>query len=79
MTGEDGTTWRHRLGLAEDTPLDELAAAAERLAEKWASKEQDPTLNRPTLRAARTIRRSYDKIAYQISQARQSHPDPASR
>jgi hypothetical protein len=69
VTGEDGTTCAARLGLAEDTPLPDLAAAAKRLAEKWACKEQDPTLNRATLRAARTMRQSYDRIAYQIGQA----------
>jgi hypothetical protein len=73
VTGEYGTTWAARLGLPGDTPLPQLAEAAGRHAERWASKEQDPTLNRPTLRTARTMRRSYDRIAYQISRA----DDPA--
>ena len=73
VTGENGLTCAARLGLAEDTPLQQLAAAAERLAEKWAVREQDPTLNRATLRAARTIRRSYDRTADQIRRAQ--HPD----
>jgi Dynamin family len=69
VTGEYGATWAARLSLPEDTPLPQLVEAADRHAERWASKEQDPTLNRPTLSAARTMRRSYDRLAYQISRA----------
>jgi GTPase SAR1 family protein len=69
VTGEYGTTCAARLGLPEDTPVWNLAAAAERLAAEWARRECDPTLNAATLRAARTVRRSYDQIAHQISQA----------
>jgi hypothetical protein len=72
VTGEHGTSCAARLGHPEETPLPQLAEAAARQAERWASKEQDPALNRPTLRAARTMRRSYDRLAYQISQ--DGHP-----
>jgi len=69
ITGEYGATWAARLGQPPDTSLPDLVSAASRLAEQWASREQDPTLNRLTVRSARTIRRSYDKIAHQIRQA----------
>lgn len=72
VTGEYGTTFAASLGLPEDTSLPDLAAAAKRLAEKWAYKEQDPTLDRATLRATRTIRQSYERIAYQTGQAQHS-------
>jgi len=66
VTGENGPTWAARLGQPENTPVRELRAEAERLVAKWAQREQDPTLNRATLRAAHTIRLSYDRILHQI-------------
>jgi hypothetical protein len=71
VTGEHGTTCAARLGLPESASMGELAAAAAELVAKWARREQDPTLDRPTLRAAHTVRRSYDRIAFRINQARQ--------
>lgn len=63
VTGEHGTTWTARLNLAEEAPLEELVEVARRLAAKWALKEIDSTPNRATVLAARTIRRSYERIA----------------
>jgi len=74
VTGEYGRTWAARLGLPEDTPLPELGAAAERLAAKWVHRELDPTLNRATLGAARTVRRSYERIAERIKRLPKSRP-----
>jgi GTPase SAR1 family protein len=63
VTGEYGITWAARLGeLPEHTPLRELRAAAEAGVARWARREQDPTLNQATTRAAHIIRLSYDRI-----------------
>jgi GTPase SAR1 family protein len=90
VTGERGTSFAARLGMPNDTPLPDLAAIADQLAARWAAREHDPTLDRASIRAARTIRRSYDRLVRQIAEARQTeqteesdedpadqaHPDP---
>jgi Dynamin family len=70
VTGENGTTCAARLGLPETASVAELAATAAQRVAKWARREQDPTLDRATLRAAHTIRLSYDRIAHRVGQAR---------
>ena len=68
VTGECGTSWAARLGLPEDTPPAELAAVAGRHAAAWSAVLLDPTLDRATRSAARTIRRSYERLRQHITE-----------
>jgi hypothetical protein len=62
VTGECGTSWAARLGQPENTPPSELATEAGRHAAAWSAVLLDPTLDRATRSAARTIRRSYERL-----------------
>lgn len=68
VTGERGTSWAARLGMPEDTPPAELAAVAERHAGAWSAVLLDPTLDRATRSAGRTIRRSYERLRQRIAE-----------
>lgn len=67
VTGEQGTAAAARLGLPEGTPAAALRAAAEGHADAWARLENDPSADRATRTAARTIRRSYERLRFQIA------------
>lgn len=67
LTGEFGATNAARLGLPASASPAEQAAAAGRLAARWAVRELDPTLNRATLRAASVMRRGYERILSQVA------------
>ncbi len=68
VTGERGTSWAARLGQPEETPPAELAEVAGRHAAAWSTVLLDPTLDRATRRAARTIRRSYERLRQHITE-----------
>jgi hypothetical protein len=70
VTGEYGTSWAARLGLPGQTRAAELEAAARRLAATWADRERDPALDRATRPAVRAVRRSFDRIWHQVTEAR---------
>ncbi|WP_345122388.1 dynamin family protein [Dactylosporangium darangshiense] len=69
VTGEYGVSCAARLGLPDATPVAELDAAASARISAWARREQDPMLDRHTARAAYTVRRSYERVAFRVRRA----------
>ncbi len=69
VTGEHGTSCAARLGLPEESAPRLVLDRARERARAWAAREQDPTLDRPTARAVRTMRRCHEHIAHRARQA----------
>ncbi|MFH9074394.1 dynamin family protein [Streptomyces alboflavus] len=64
ITGEYGTTLPRRLGLPDAASHAELHAAALAAVHAWATREQDPTLDRHSLLAVRAVRRSCERLLH---------------
>ncbi|KJE20487.1 dynamin family protein [Frankia torreyi] len=70
VTGEYGQEPTARLGLdPAASAADQLAAATARI-RWWAGRSADPLLDRETVRAARTVLRSYERLAHGAARPR---------
>jgi hypothetical protein len=64
VVGESGTTLEERLGLEHGVPLAAVIERAEQRAGHWRTRSNDFGLDRKSLRAARVLARSYDRILH---------------
>jgi len=70
VTGEHGVWVTDRLGLDRRATLEEMYARAQQRLAYWADRDTDPGLIGATSAAARTLRRSYERLVYHIGAAR---------
>ncbi|MEV0112677.1 dynamin family protein [Streptomyces sp. NPDC050844] len=69
VTGERGRSARARLGLATDAPLSAFRTALADRRAAWRVRVDDPFHAPPTVLAARTVLRTYDRIADRVASA----------
>ncbi|MCX4762007.1 dynamin family protein [Streptomyces sp. NBC_01275] len=77
ITGEYGTSLPSRLGLPQDAAPHELRAAALARVHRWARREQDPTLDRPSLQAVRAVRRGCERLLHAVPESAASREEGA--
>jgi hypothetical protein len=63
LLGAAGTGPAARLGLAEDTPVEELRSAARSAVTRWRARSTDPLAPRPAVDAAEVVVRSCEEVA----------------
>ncbi|MFF3938076.1 dynamin family protein [Streptomyces phaeofaciens] len=68
VTGEHGTSLARRLDAPDTAGFQELRATALDRIRAWARREQDPALDRASRRAARAVRRSYERLLEHITE-----------
>jgi len=68
VVGEFGATLEERLGLERGAPLAAVIERAEQRAGRWRTRSNDFGLDRKSLRAARVLARSYDRILHRARQ-----------
>jgi hypothetical protein len=72
VAGEFGVTLEERLGLERGAPLTAVIEQAEQRARRWRTLCNDFGLDRKTLRAARVLARSYDRILHRARQLQEA-------
>ena len=70
VTGEYGTYYGYRLGLDDTASIPEMLNIAEERINYWYKKAEDiMRINRQTIKAARIMARSYERILYHLKEA----------
>jgi hypothetical protein len=72
VVGEFGATLEERLGLERGAPLAAVIERAEQRAGRWRTRSNDFGLDRKSLRAARVLARSYDRILHRARQLQEA-------
>lgn len=70
VTGEQGHGCGSRVGLTDDAPVADIVAAAERKVQYWGRRVNDPLIDRRTETAARTVHRSFERVAHHAREAK---------
>jgi hypothetical protein len=76
LLGADGTGPAARLGLPEDTPVDQLAAAAAAAVARWRARSADPLATRAAVDAAEVVVRCCEEVAAVLGSAAPGGPGP---
>lgn len=70
VTGERGRGCGSRVGLTDESPIDQIVSTAEEKVRYWSRRANDPLIDRKTEPAARTVHRSFEHVAYHAREAK---------